>query len=136
MPVKIKFCGGVRTVTGSMHLLETSKSKVLIDCGLFQGRRDDYYRINSTFTFNPSEIDALLVSHAHIDHCGNIPNLVKQGFNKKIYATEATADLCNIMLLDSAHIQEENIKYVNKINRRMRRPLRKPLYTNEDAEKA
>ncbi len=136
MPVKIKFCGGVRTVTGSMHLLETSKSKVLIDCGLFQGRRDDYYRINSTFTFNPSEIDALLVSHAHIDHCGNIPNLVKQGFDKKIYATEATADLCNIMLLDSAHIQEENIKYVNKINKRMRRPLRKPLYTNEDAEKA
>jgi metallo-beta-lactamase family protein len=136
MSAKVKFCGGVRTVTGSTHLIETSKSKILIDCGLFQGKRDEYYQINSTFTFNPAEINALLVSHAHIDHCGNIPNLVKQGFKNKIYTTEATADLCKIMLLDSAHIQEENIKFLNKINKRRGLPSRDPLYTTEDAEKS
>ena len=136
MSVKVKFCGGVRTVTGSTHLIETSKSKVLIDCGLFQGKRDDYYQINSTFTFDPAKVNALIVSHAHIDHCGNIPNFTKQGFHNKIYATEATADLCKIMLLDSAHIQEENIKFLNKINKRRRLPLRKPLYTTRDAEKS
>ena len=136
MSVKIKFCGGVRTVTGSSHLIETSKSKVLIDCGLFQGKRDDYYRLNSEFTFNPAEVDALLVSHAHIDHCGNIPNFVKQGFKNKIYSTEATADLCKIMLMDSAHIQEENIKFLNKINKRRGLPSRDPLYTADDAEKS
>lgn len=134
MAVKVKFCGGVRTVTGSTHLIETSKSKVLIDCGLFQGKRADYYRINSEFAFKPSEIDALIVSHAHIDHCGNIPNFTKQGFKNKIYATEATADLCKIMLLDSAHIQEENIKFLNKINKRRGLPPRKPLYTTRIAE--
>ena len=136
MSVKVKFCGGVRTVTGSTHLIETSKSKVLIDCGLFQGKRDDYYQINSTFTFDPAKVNALIVSHAHIDHCGNIPNFTKQGFHNKIYTTEATADLCKIMLLDSAHIQEENIKFLNKINKRRRLPLRKPLYTTRDAEKS
>jgi len=136
MSVKVKFCGGVRTVTGSTHLIETSKSKVLIDCGLFQGKRADYYQINNTFTFDPAKVNALIVSHAHIDHCGNIPNFTKQGFHNKIYTTEATADLCKIMLLDSAHIQEENIKFLNKINKRRRLPLRKPLYTTRDAEKS
>ncbi len=121
-------------MTGSTHLIETPKSKVLIDCGLFQGKRADYYRINSEFAFKPSKIDALIVSHAHIDHCGNIPNFTKQGFKNKIYATEATADLCKIMLLDSAHIQEENIKFLNKINKRRGLPLRKPLYTTRIAE--
>ena len=136
MSLKIKFLGGVRTVTGSMHLLETNKSRVLIDCGLFQGRRDDYYRINSHFSFDPHHLDALILSHAHIDHSGNIPNLVKRGFSKTIYATKATADLCNLMLLDSAHIQEEDIKFVNKINKRKGLPSRKPLYTIDDAKTA
>lgn len=136
MAVKIKFCGGVRTVTGSMHLLQTNRSRVLIDCGLFQGRRDDYYRINSQFNFDPTRVNAVVVSHAHIDHSGNIPNLVKQGFKHKIYATRATVDLCKIMLLDSAYIQEENVKFVNKINRRKKLPLRKPLYTKNNAQKA
>ncbi|HDM37688.1 MAG TPA: MBL fold metallo-hydrolase [Candidatus Omnitrophica bacterium] len=136
MPVKLKFLGGTRTVTGSMHLLQTEKSKVLIDCGLFQGHRDDYYKINSHFDFDPYQLDALVLSHAHIDHSGNIPSLVKQGFNKNIYATEATVDLCNMMLLDSAHIQQEDIKFVNKINKRKGLPLRNPLYTKEDAEKS
>ncbi len=123
-------------MTGSTHLIETPKSKVLIDCGLFQGRRDDYYRINGEFSFNPSEIDALIVSHAHIDHCGNIPNFTKRSYKNKIYTTEATASLCKIMLLDSAHIQEENIKFLNKMNKRRGLPLRKPLYTTRDAEKS
>lgn len=136
MSVKIKFCGGVRTVTGSNHLIETDKSKILIDCGLFQGHRDDYYKINNQFMFNPEKIDALVLSHAHIDHSGNIPNLVKHGFNKKIYATEATVDLCNIMLLDSAHVQKEDIKFINKINRKKRLPPREPLYTKDEAERS
>ncbi len=136
MSLKIKFLGGVRTVTGSMHLLETNKSRVLIDCGLFQGHRDDYYRINSHFSFDPHQIDALVLSHAHIDHSGNIPNLVKQGFKNKIYATAATYDLCNLMLRDSAYIQEKDVKYVNKINRKKGLPLRKPLYAKNDAEDA
>ncbi len=136
MPIKIKFCGAVRTVTGSMHLIKTDKSTVMIDCGLFQGHRDEYYRINSTFSFEVDKVDALVVSHAHIDHLGNIPNLVKQGFNKSIYTTRATADLAKIMLLDSAHIQEENIKFVNKINRKKGLPTRQPLYTTNDAEKS
>ena len=132
--VKIKFCGGVRVVTGSMHLISTPNSKILIDCGLFQGRRDEFYNINTKFLFNPKELKHLILSHAHIDHSGNIPNLIKQGFGGRVYTTLATADLCQAMLPDSGHIQEEDIKYVNKINRRKHRPERSPLYTRKDAE--
>jgi len=131
MPVSVKFLGGVRTVTGSSHLVITEKSEVLIDAGLFQGRRDESYVINTTFHYNPRTIDALVLSHAHIDHCGNIPNLIKKGLRAKIYTTSATKDLSKLMLEDSGKIQEEDIKYVNKINKRLGLPLRKPLYTRE-----
>jgi metallo-beta-lactamase family protein len=136
MSVKIKFLGGVRTVTGSSHLVTTDTAKVLLDVGLFQGRRDESYDKNTTFTYNPRELDALILSHAHIDHCGNIPSLVKKGMHCKIYSTHATRDLCKLMLEDSGKIQEEDIRYVNKINKRLGLPLRKPLYTKKEAAKA
>lgn len=136
MSVKIKFLGGVRTVTGSSHLITTDTAKVLLDVGLFQGHRDEFYERNMTFTYNPRELDAIILSHAHIDHCGNIPSLVKKGVRCKIYCTHATRDLCKLMLEDSGKIQEEDIKYVNKVNKRLGLPLRKPLYTKKEASKA
>lgn len=136
MSVNIKFLGGTRTVTGSSHLISTANSEVLLDAGLFHGRRDEFYRINTTFQYNPRKVDALILSHAHIDHCGNIPNLIKKGLRCKIYTTAATKDLCKLMLEDSGKIQEEDIKYVNKVNRRLGLPLRKPLYTKKEAMRA
>lgn len=134
--VNLKFLGGVRNVTGSSHLILTDKSEVLIDVGLFQGHRDAFYQVNTTFNYNPHALNALILSHAHIDHCGNLPSLIKKGLRCKIYATSATRDLCRLMLEDSGKIQEEDTKYVNKINRRLGLPLRKPLYTSKDAGKA
>jgi len=136
MPAKIKFLGGVRTVTGSSHLVTTDKSEVLLDAGLFQGHRDQFYTINTTFNFNPHKLNALLLSHAHIDHCGNLPSLVQKGIRCRIYATAATRDLCKLMLEDSGKIQEEDTRYLNKINLRLGLPLRKPLYTKKEATRA
>lgn len=136
MPVKIKFLGGARTVTGSSHLVSAGNTDVLLDGGLFQGRREDFYKVNTTFHYNPRTIKAMVLSHAHIDHCGNIPNLIKQGLRCKIYTTSATKDLADLMLIDSGKIQEEDIRYLNKINRRMNLPLRKPLYTAKEASKS
>ncbi len=136
MPVTLKFLGGVRTVTGSSHLITNGGSQVLLDCGMFQGRRDQSYELNTSFRFNVNKLNALVLSHAHIDHCGNIPNLIRKGIRCKIYTTHATKDLSRLMLEDSGKIQEEDIRYVNKINRRIGIPLRKPLYTKKDAGKA
>ena len=136
MTITIDFCGGAGTVTGSMHLVSTDQSKVLIDCGLFQGRRDEFFEVNSHFPFNPSDLDCCIISHAHIDHSGNFPTLVRKGFRKKAHLTPCTRDLCHYMYPDSGHIQEEDIKYVNKINKRRGRPPRWPLYTKVDAENA
>jgi len=136
MAITIKFCGGIGAVTGSMHLLATENAKVLIDVGLFQGRRDEFYEVNSNLPFNPSNIDSCVISHAHIDHCGNFPTLIKNGFRSKAYLTPSTRDLCKFMLPDSGYIQEEDIKYVNKINRRRGLPPRWPLYTKTEAEKS
>jgi len=134
MPIRIKFCGGVRTVTGSRHLVSTDRSQVLLDCGLFHGHREEYYMVNSRFSFNPAKLNSLILSHAHIDHSGNIPTLIKRGFRSKIYATSATRDLCRLMLPDSGKIQEEDIKFLNKINQSLNLPSRKPLYTLKEAE--
>ncbi|MDD5440269.1 MAG: MBL fold metallo-hydrolase [Candidatus Omnitrophica bacterium] len=136
MTVALKFCGGAQTVTGSMHLVATNLSRALLDCGLFQGRRDEFYTVNSHFSFDPQNIDACVLSHAHIDHCGNVPTLIKQGFRGTIFSTPTTRDLCKFMLPDSGYIQEEDIKYVNKINKRRGLPPRQPLYVREDAENA
>ncbi|MBL7157016.1 MAG: MBL fold metallo-hydrolase [Candidatus Omnitrophica bacterium] len=136
MAITIKFFGGVETVPGSMHLLATERSRVLIDAGLFQGKRDEFFAINSQLPFNPSNLDSCIISHAHIDHCGNFPTLVKKGFRGKAYLTPATRDLCRYMLPDSGYVQEEDIKYVNKINKRRGLPPRWPLYTRAEAETA
>jgi len=131
--VKIHFLGAAQTVTGSMHLLEVNGSRILLECGLFQGRRKETYRRNRNFPFDPGEIDAVILSHAHIDHSGNLPNLVKQGFNGPIYTTYATAHLDNIMLLDSGYIHEKDAEYVNKKRSRQGKKPIEPLYTKEDA---
>lgn len=135
--MRIKFIGATKTVTGSMHYLEINKTKILLDCGLYQGKRKDYFELNSRFDlFNPEEIDYLIVSHSHIDHIGNIPNLVKQGFSGKIICTNATNDLGKVMLLDSGHIQEKDIEFVNKKRKKKGEPPLEPLYTQKDAEKS
>ncbi|MDZ7724089.1 MAG: MBL fold metallo-hydrolase [candidate division KSB1 bacterium] len=132
----IQFCGAARNVTGSQHLLTINGKKLLLDCGLYQGKRKDTYTKNKNFLYNPAEIDAMVLSHAHIDHSGNIPNLVANGYDGPIYATSATVSLCQIMLRDSAHIQEKDIEYVNKRRARKNEPPVEPLYSMDDAEQA
>ncbi len=131
--MKIHLYGATRTVTGSMHLLEINGKKLLLECGLFQGHREDTYQRNRNFPFPCQDIDAVILSHAHIDHSGNLPHLIKDGFRGPIYTTPATAHLANIMLLDSGHIHEEDAKYLNKKRRRQGKPPVEPLYTQEDA---
>ena len=133
MGIKLKFLGAVREVTGSNHLITTDISKIIIDCGLFQGRRQDFFEKNSKFDFVPEELDACILSHAHIDHSGNIPNLVKQGFDGRIITTDPTRDLCSAMLPDSGYIQESDAKYVSKLHKRKGMPPVKPIYTKEEA---
>lgn len=132
----IEFFGAAQTVTGSRHLLHINGKKILLECGLFQGKRSETYDKNKNFQFNPAEIDVLILSHAHIDHSGNIPNLVSKGFNGKIYATSATVDLCKIMLKDSAHLQQRDIEWVNKKRKKKGEDEIEPLYTLEDVEKS
>ncbi len=133
--MRIQFVGADRTVTGSMHHLIIDGKNYLLDCGLYQGKRKEAFEINKNFTyFKPSEIDALIVSHAHIDHIGNIPTLVKNGFEGPIYCTSATKDLAVVMLRDSAHIQEKDVEYVNKRRAKQGKNLFEPLYTTADAE--
>lgn len=129
--MKIKFCGAARTVTGSQHLLEINGKKLLLDCGLYQGKREEAYDINRNFLFDVNELSAVVLSHAHIDHSGNLPSLIAKGFTGDIYSTSATRDLCAIMLQDSAHIQTRDIEYVNKKRTRKNQKPFKPLYDFE-----
>ena len=129
--MKLKFCGAAGTVTGSSHLLTLDNgTKILLDCGLYQGAEAGYENFNEKFLFTPSEIDIVVLSHAHIDHCGRIPKLVKDGFRGRIYSTHATRDLTAILLLDSAHIQERESAFTNK--RRKDDNEDEPLYSPED----
>ncbi len=132
--MKIQFIGAARTVTGSQHLLTINNKKILLDCGLFQGRRKDTYEKNKNFSFDPKEIDTLILSHAHIDHSGNIPHLVKDGFRGPIYSTSATKDLCEIMLKDSAYLQQRDIEWLNKKNKK--HIPDESLYSIEDVDAA
>ena len=134
--MQISFHGAVETVTGSQHLIRVAGRSLLLDCGMFQGKREESRRRNRDFPFDPAGIDFVVLSHAHIDHSGNIPNLVKQGFTGKIVCTTATADLCGAMLLDSGHIQEEDVEYVNRQRRKHGEPPVEPIYTREDAAEA
>lgn len=131
--MKIKFCGAARTVTGSQHLLEIDGRKILLDCGLYQGKRSEAYDINRNFLFDPKEIHSIVLSHAHIDHSGNLPTISRKGFTGDIYATAATRDLCAVMLQDSAHIQEKDLEYANRKRKRDGLPPFKPLYDYNDA---
>jgi metallo-beta-lactamase family protein len=127
----VTFWGAARTVTGSMHLVTAAGQSLLLDCGLFQGHRDESRRRNQEFPFRPKEIDAVLLSHAHLDHCGNLPNLVKQGFAGPIHCTAATRALVPVMLGDAAKIQEEDAAYLNR-KRKKGEPKVEPLYTGRD----
>ena len=133
--MKIHFYGAARTVTGSQHLIEVNGKRLLLECGIFQGKRSDFYSRNCCFAFDPKEIDAVILSHAHIDHSGNLPNLVKQGYRNPIYATPPTAELAGIMLRDSGHIYEEDAEYLNKKKRKHGEPMIEPLYITNDADR-
>ncbi len=135
--MKIKFCGAAQFVTGSSHLIELEDGfKILLDCGLFQGKGPEIWDWNNQWYFKPAEIDCLVLSHAHIDHCGRIPKLVKDGYSGPIHATHATRSLCAVMLLDSAKIQEMDVQWHNekilKKRKRDNNKLREPLYIGED----
>ena len=133
--MKLKFCGAAGTTTGSQHLLEVNGQRILLDCGLYQGRRKDAHEVNCCFPhFDPATIDAVVLSHAHIDHSGNLPNLTRNGFEGNIYATFATRDLCQVMLADSARIQQSDAKWLNKKREKAGKPLVEPLYSPVDAE--
>ena len=132
--MKIKFCGAAGTTTGSQHLIEVNGQRILLDCGLYQGHRQEAFERNQHFPFDASKIDVVVLSHAHIDHSGNLPNLVKQGFRGNIFATSATRDLCSIMLPDCAHIQESDIHWLNKKRKRDGQPLLEITYSIADAE--
>lgn len=134
--MKISFLGAVKSVTGSMHIIESNGTKVLLDCGLFQGKREESNRKNRSLPFDPKSIERAVLSHAHIDHSGNLPGLVKQGYRNSIYSTFATRDLCVAMLEDSAYIQEKDAEYLNKRNERKGLPPIEPLYDVEDVERA
>ncbi|MEO5913177.1 MAG: MBL fold metallo-hydrolase [Luteolibacter sp.] len=133
--MKMKFCGAAGTTTGSQHLLEVNSKRILLDCGLYQGSRKHAYDVNCCFPyFDPKSIDVVILSHAHIDHSGNLPNLTTKGFTGNIYATHATRDLCQIMLADCARIQESDIEWVNKHRKKEGLEPAVPLYNEQDAE--
>ena len=134
--MKIQFCGATTGVTGSCHLITTGEHKVLLDCGQFQGGKAQDELNYEEFPFDPAEVEYLVLSHAHIDHCGRIPLLVKRGFKGEIYCTDATADLLDIMLKDSAYIHEKEAEWQNRKNERAGRPMVEALYTARDAEDA
>lgn len=133
--MKIHFHGAARNVTGSKYLLEINGKRLLLECGFFQGKRADTYEKNLKFPFEPGSIDAVILSHAHIDHSGNLPNLIKHGYEGRIFTTPATSLLADIMLQDSGHIQEYDVEYMNKKRARKGEPPLEPIYTQEDAKK-
>ena len=135
--MKIAFHGAARTVTGSKHLLTlTNGKKYLLDCGMYQGMGTETDELNRDFGFNPAEVDYMILSHAHIDHCGLIPKLIKEGYKGKVYATPATKDLSAILMADSAGIQENDLKFENKTRAAQGKPYLTPLYVTEDATNA
>jgi metallo-beta-lactamase family protein len=132
--MKIHFFGASRTTTGSMYLLEVNGKKLLLECGLFQGHRQESEELNKVLPFDTRSVDAVVLSHSHLDHAGKLPSLCKN-YDGPIHCTSATKDLCGIMLLDSAHIQEQDAIFVSKIRARKHQPPVEPLYTTPDAQK-
>ena len=134
MTINLTFWGAAQTTTGSFHVVEAGGHRIVLDCGLYQGRRKLAREYNSGFAIPPSEVSGLILSHAHIDHCGNLPTFVREGYDGPIYCTHATGDLARVLLMDSAYIQEKDAKFMNKIHKRKDEPLIDPLYTMDDAE--
>lgn len=132
--MKLSFHGAARSVTGSRHLLETSTCRLLLDCGLFQGRREEAARQNRDLGFDPKSVSAVFLSHAHIDHSGALPVLAKHGFSGKVHLTGATGDLAELMLQDAAHIQESDCAYVNKKERRRGKRRINPFFDSDDVD--
>ncbi len=132
----IRYFGATRTTTGSMYLVEVNGQQILLECGLFQGRREESIERNRNFPFDPAKVSAAILSHAHIDHVGNFPNLCRQGFTGNIYCTFATRDLAAIMLEDSAEIQKDDAAFVSKWRAKKKLPPVEPLYTAADADRA
>jgi metallo-beta-lactamase family protein len=130
----LTFWGAAQTVTGSLHLLEWGGRRILLECGLYQGKREEARHRNGRFPFHPRHLDAVVISHAHVDHCGNLPTLIRQGFDGPIYCTPATRDLLDVVLTDSAKIQEEDAAHLN-IQRHYVEPWVQPLYTRHDADR-
>ena len=122
--MQITFLGAADTVTGSRHLVDAGGARILLDCGLFQGFKTLRERNWAPFAVDPASIDAVVLSHAHLDHCGYLPALVKQGFKGRVYASPATIDLCEVMLLDSAHLQEEDARRANRVGSSRHAPAR------------
>ena len=131
--MKVEFWGAAQTVTGSMHLVHVGGKRLLLDCGLYQGKRKEAFKRNREIPFKGSEIDAVILSHGHIDHSGNLPSLIASGYRGPIYSTSATRDLAVYLLLDSAKIQKSDVKHVNKKRKRKNQSLFEPLYSQEDA---
>lgn len=134
--MKVHFFGATRTTTGSLYLLEVNGHRLLLECGLFQGRRGETMERNRHFPFDPRGVEAVVLSHAHLDHCGNLPNLCNQGFEGSIFCTFATRDLASIMLQDSAVVQAADALFVSKKRAKQGLPPVEPLYTATEAEKA
>lgn len=132
--MELQFWGAAGTTTGSMHMLRVNGTTIALDCGLFQGKRDEYYLKNREFPCDPKDIDTVVLSHAHIDHTGNLPTLWRRGFRGNIWATSATVDLTRELLYDSARIQEHDIEFVNKKRAKKHEPPLEPLYTTADVE--
>src|SRR6266851_3309476 len=133
--MKLTFWGAAQTVTGSMHQLDADGKRYLLDCGMYQGHRKEAEQRNRHFPFPAQSVNAVIVSHAHIDHIGNLPLLVKNGFSGPMYATPATADLARLMLLDTARIQEKDVEFLNKRHHHGEPPI-EPLFDTEDAARA
>ncbi len=132
--MKLRFYGATRGVTGSKHLVETVHGNILLDCGLFQGTRKEAEQMNKNLPDIGNTLNAVVLSHAHLDHCGALPMLCKQGFTGKIYMTPATADVAYYILMDAAHIQEQDIEYLNRKKQQRGEPLEEPLFTEKDIE--
>ncbi len=133
MNVTVRFCGAARTVTGSCHLFQTGAGRLLVDCGLFQGPKTLKAINYSEFPFHPADIDTVLLTHAHIDHSGLLPKLVREGFRGRIWATRGTIDLCSYMLPDAGSIQESEVAMLNRRNAARGRAEVTPIYTQADA---
>ncbi|MDD4623154.1 MAG: MBL fold metallo-hydrolase, partial [Kiritimatiellae bacterium] len=132
--INLTFFGAAHTTTGSMHLVEANGKRILLDCGLFQGSRKESFEKNRRLPIDPASLDAVALSHAHIDHSGNLPTLARNGFKGKVYCTPATGELCDILLRDSAFLQMRDLEYVNKKRAKQGKNLFEPLYEQQDVD--